>query len=138
MLFQKKNGQPRFGDIFQLFDQIQRVFPLVPDKDFIPNRIKNKLYVKCLFNDTQYARGLHVKDKEHLRETHLLDPKKYPLPACLEAYEDKVALMSFKKNEFLGLIIQNEDFAITMLSVLRFIFDHLRECDSTKSLKSKK
>lgn len=118
-------------------DQIQKVFPSVPDKEFIPSRLKNKLYVKCLFNDTEYARGLHQKDKEQLRETHLLDPKKYPLPACLEAYEDKVALMSFKKNEFLGLIIQNEDFAITMSSVLRFLFDHLRECESPKPLKSK-
>lgn len=104
-------------------DKIESVFKGFAEKDLIPSRLKTGLAVKCIFNDTPYAKDLHQRDEKENRESLLVDSEKYPLPAEIEAYEDKVALMSFKQGEFLGMIIQNEDFAITLRSILKFLFD---------------
>lgn len=104
-------------------EQIEKVFSGLSLGKLVPSRIENKLEVKCLYNDTPLGRTLEKNAKKELRECILLDPEKYPLPAEIEAYEDKVALMSFKQGEFLGMIIQNEDFAITLRSILKFLFD---------------
>lgn len=113
-------------------DQIEKVFSGLSLGKLIPSRMENKLEVKCLYNDTPLGRTLEKNAKKELRECILLDPKKYPLPAEIETYEDKVALMSFKEGEFLGMIIQNEDFAITLRSVLKFIFDNRKSLSPKK------
>ena len=104
-------------------DKIESVFEGWSIGKLIPSRLKTGLKVKVLFNDTQIAKKLHARDKKEKRTSILLDQKKYPLPAEIEAYENKIALMSFKKGDFLGLIIENEDFAITLRSVFKFLFD---------------
>ncbi len=105
-------------------DRIEGVFQGFAEKDLIPSRLKTGLAVKCIFNDTPYAKDLHQRDKKENRESLLFDSEKYPLPAEIESYEDKVALLSFKKGEFIGMIIQNEDLAITLRSILKFLFDN--------------
>lgn len=114
--------EPVYGAVN--LDQIESVFEGISESKLIPSRLENGLPVKCVFNNTPKTIEMAKRDKEENRESLLIDLKKYPLPAEVEAYEDKVALMSFKKGEFLGLIIQNEDFAITLRSLLRFLFDH--------------
>ena len=88
--------------------------------------------MKCCFNDNEIGRWLKEHDSEQNRESLLMDKDKYPLPAEIEAYENKVALMSFKQGDFIGLIIENEDFAITLRSILKYLFDHMRECAKEK------
>lgn len=114
-------------------DQVEAVFKGFPKGTLIPKRMKNKLRVKVLFNDTQLARELHGNDKKENRVSVLLNKEKYPLPADIEAYGDKIALMSFREGEFMGMIIENKDFAVTLRSIFAFIFDNLR----TKSLGDK-
>jgi len=113
-------------------DKIEEIFLGLSEGKLIPTRLKTGLKVKVLFNDTPLAQKLHQMDKKQLRESILLDKEKYPLPAEIESYEDKVALMSFKKGDFLGLIIENEEFALTLRSILKFLFDHLRSCKNSK------
>ena len=52
--------------------------------------MENKLEVKCLYNDTPLGRTLEKNAAKELRECILLDPEKYPMPAELETYEDKI------------------------------------------------
>lgn len=113
-------------------DQVEAVFRGFPEGTLIPKRMKNKLRVKVLFNDTPFARKLHKLDKKQNRVSVILDKEKYPLPADIEAYEDKVALMSFREGEFMGMIIENKDFALTLRSIFAFIFDNLRTKGSGK------
>jgi len=107
---------------------IDQVFPGFSESELVPSRQKTKLQVKCLFSDTDFGKKLHGGDKEAYRESILVDKDKYPMPAEIEVYDHKVALLSFRKDDFLGLIIENEDIAILLKSVFRFLFDHLREC----------
>jgi len=116
-------------------DVIEETLKGITFGNLIPGRIKNKLQVKVLFSDTPLAKKLHQDDKKTYRESFLIDPKKYPFPAEIEAYENKIALMSFKKGDFLGLIIENEDFATSLRSLLKLTFDCLRRPPTPKKLK---
>lgn len=126
--------QEVFGDIYAPKDEVvygavdaEKIDSFLSDHSkgvLIPSRLKNKLEVKCVFNDNTLGKWLKENDSTQLRESLLFDQNDYPLPAEIEAYEDKVALMSFKEGDFVGVIIQNQDFAITLRSVLRYLFDH--------------
>lgn len=129
-----EKSEPVYGAID--VDKIEEFSKGHSEGILIPSRLKSKLKVKVIFNDTPLAQKLHKLDGKQHRESLLFDKKEYPLPAEIESYQDKVAFMSFKKGEFIGLIIQNEDFAITLGSILRFIFDHLRECKSSTAKKA--
>ncbi len=118
--------EPVYGAID--VDQIEGIFDGLSEGKLIPSRIENELEVKVMFNDTKFARELHQKDELELRESLILDKEKYPLPAEIEAYEDKIALMSFEENDFIGLIIENEDIATTLKSVFKFAFSHMKSC----------
>lgn len=117
-------------------DKIEEFSGGYSEKVLIPSRLKSKLSVKVILNRSLLAEKLHRMDKKQNRESILFDKDKYPLPAEIESYQDKVAFMSFKKGEFIGIIVQNEDFAITLRSILRYLFDHLRQCKGNSSKKS--
>ncbi|MFA9288746.1 MAG: TrmB family transcriptional regulator [Weeksellaceae bacterium] len=89
----------------------------------IPKRIKNKLWAYSFFADSPQSRKLKGVDRKSYRKCILVDKKKYPLPAEIDVYEDKVAMLSFEKGEFIGLLIENKAFAQTLRSIFKLAFD---------------
>lgn len=99
------------------------VFPEFITKELIPRRVRFKIKAWALLGTSPTTEELAKNDEKHLRTTILFDKDRYPLPAEIEVYEDKIAMMSFAKGEFIGLIVQNHDFATSLRSIFRFIFD---------------
>lgn len=99
------------------------VFPEFITKELIPQRVRYKIKGWALLGKSLITEELAKNDEKQLRTTILFDKENYPLPAEIEVYEDKIAMMSFAKGEFIGLIIQNHDFATSLQSIFRFIFD---------------
>lgn len=97
-------------------------FPSYIQKELIPLRIKNKVIAHSFVADSHQAKEILKKDKTHLRKTQLLDKNKYPLPAEIDIYEDKIAMLSFAKGEFIGLLIENKDFATSLRSIFKLAF----------------
>lgn len=98
----------------------------IPDhvvKYLVPKRIRNKLLAMSFFTDGSVGRLLHENDVKQVRKSILIDPKEYPLPAEIDVYDDKIALLSFKKGEFIGMIIQNQEFATTLKNIFRLAFN---------------
>lgn len=93
-------------------------------KDLIPLRIKNNVHAKTLLADSPQAKELTKIDKESLRESMLIDTALYPIPAEIDVYEDKVALLSFAKGQFVGVLIQNKDIAQSMKSLFKLAMEH--------------
>lgn len=101
----------------------------VPDKivsELIPLRIKNKLQAISIVADSPAAREVHSKDAQSLRHSQLIDKKEYPLPAEIDVYEDKIALLSFAKGKFAGILIQNQDLATSLKSLFKLAFKKLK------------
>lgn len=92
-------------------------------KRLIPLRIRNRVQAKTFIGESPTARKVQGLDTKQLRESVLLNKTDYPLPAEIDVYEDKVALMSFAQNEFVGLIIQNQDIATSIKSIFKFAHD---------------
>ncbi len=93
----------------------------------MPLRVRRKIMARALNTDSPRARELQKNDAKHLREIFLSDGDKYPLPAEIDVYEDKIAFLSFAQKDFVGLVLENRDFARTLASVFKMLFDLLRE-----------
>jgi sugar-specific transcriptional regulator TrmB len=92
-------------------------------KNLIPLRIKNNVHAKSLLADSVEAQTIHEKDKESLRESLLFDKQEYPLPAEIDVYEDKVAMLSFARGKFIGVLIQNRDIATSLKTIMKIAFE---------------
>ncbi|MBI3559768.1 hypothetical protein HY087_01400 [Candidatus Gottesmanbacteria bacterium] len=92
-------------------------FPQHVLKTLIPLRIRHKVVAYSLVSDSPGARAIAAQDTKQLRKTILVDKKDFPLPAEIDVYEDKVAMLSFEKGEFIGIVIQNEAFVRSLRSV---------------------
>lgn len=92
-------------------------------KELIPLRIKNKLFAKSFIAKSTQGKEVAKKDKESLRESLLLDKKQYPIPAEIDVYEDKIALLSFARGQFVGVLIQNQDLATSVKSIFKLAFE---------------
>ncbi len=114
-------AEPVYGAVD--VDKVEEAFPSILDNKLIPSRKETGLSVKSILNNTELGNKYKDKDKEENRQTILLDPEKYPLPAEIDVYEDKVAMLSFKKGEFIGILISNEVFATTLKSLLRYVVE---------------
>jgi sugar-specific transcriptional regulator TrmB len=133
-VFEGKEGLKRvFQDIYGpgkdevygavTIEKVDAVFPKVLAKQLIPQRIKNHILAKSFIGDTPAGRTVHKNDKKQYRQSILLNPKKYPLPAEIDVYNDKIAMLSFERGEFVGLLIQNKAFADTLKSLLALAFE---------------
>jgi len=103
-------------------EKADKAFPAYISEQLIPKRIKNKVIAKSLIADSLQAKEIAKNDKDQLRETILVDKKEYPLPAEIDVYEDKIAMLSFKQGEFICLLIENEDFAKSLKSIFKLAF----------------
>ena len=112
-----KKEEPVYGCVD--LEVVDKVFPEHITKTLIPKRIRNKVMAKSFIADSPAAKTVAKGDKDQLRESVLLDKEMYPLPAEIDAFEDKVAMMTFKKGEFIGVLIDNEDSATTLKSLLK-------------------
>ncbi len=85
-------------------------------------RMKNRVTAYSLIADSPQARGVKKNDKTQLRKSILIDKKKYPLPAEIDVYEEKIAMLSFNKGEFVGIIVENKDLAESLRSIFKLSF----------------
>ena len=104
-------------------EQADKALPAYIVNKLIPKRIKNQVKAISFVADSKQARQIKKDDQNQLRETHLVDQEKYPLPAEIDVYEDKIAMLTFTKGDFLGLLIENEDLATTLKSIFRLALD---------------
>lgn len=100
--------------------------------DLIPLRINNNVYAKSFIGSSIKAEEVKKNDASSLRESVLLNKRDYPLPAEIDVYEDKVAMLSFQQGEFVGLIIQNKDFATSLKSIFKLAFEKTSTVSSTQ------
>jgi len=100
-------------------EQADKAFPEHIVKNLIPKRIRNGVRAVTILTDSPSARAIAKQDTRQLRVSHLVDQKEYPLPAEIDIYEDKVAMMTFQKKDFVAIIIENANIAQSLRSIFR-------------------
>ncbi|MFH1958737.1 MAG: helix-turn-helix domain-containing protein [Patescibacteria group bacterium] len=99
-----------------------KVFPRYIIKKLIPTRVENKVMAYSLVADSPKAQEMKQHDIAQLRKTILLDKKQFPVPAEIDIYEDKIAMLSFEQDRFIGVIIENKVFAESLRSIFKLVF----------------
>ena len=112
----------------------ESVYSLFPEhtKEFINIRIKNKIRIRWIAPDTDFARSFLQDQKKASRELRLVPKDKYPLETEMDIYDGKIALYGLKE-DLIGVIIEHPAIAKTQ----REIFDLAWEAASHYALTKK-
>lgn len=117
------------GKDVMAFFGVKEMFGAVGDKftrDYVNSRVKNEIKAKVIVPESEKALEYKKRDKGELRETRLIDSKKFSFKAEVMIYGNKVAIISLNGPDSFGLIIQNDQFSQTMKSVFSFMWEGLK------------
>ncbi|MBD3270020.1 hypothetical protein GF376_00675 [Candidatus Peregrinibacteria bacterium] len=90
---------------------------------YIPKRQKDQRQTYVIFNDSELTKNYQNTDKKVNRTSLLVPEEDFPFPACLYIYANKVSFLSYKKNDMIGVIIENEFIHRTMMSIFKLAWN---------------
>jgi sugar-specific transcriptional regulator TrmB len=98
-------------------------------QNYVKNRAAKKIFLKAIVADSQLVQKEFLsKDREQMRISKTVDPKKYPFTIEINIYgHQKVFLMS--PTEQMGIIIEGQEIYKTMKSMFELIWDNLPEIE---------
>ena len=97
---------------------------------YIPKRVENKIFIKVISPASKGSGGgleYKKKDKESYRQTMLIPPDKFPFSVEIIIYHNKIALVSYKSKELIGVIIESKEIAKTMQFVFNLSWEKARD-----------
>ncbi len=89
------------------------------DREYVAERVKRKIYLRGIAPKDEYGKAVAAKDKSSYREIRLVESKRFPFCNEINIYNDKVAIVSFGKDEVLGMIIQSQEIADTQRAIFK-------------------
>lgn len=85
---------------------------------YVPRRVKRKIRVKNLVSGTLLEAQTIIPEEGSLRNNRYLDPKEFPAPMELLIYSNKVAFITYNKDQLpVAIVIENGDIAQTLRSL---------------------
>jgi sugar-specific transcriptional regulator TrmB len=93
---------------------------------YIPKRIKKGIVTQVLAPSSIFAKDKKSSDKEEKRETRLLSAIDYPFTIEVNIYGDKVAIISFRSRELLGVIIESNEVAKTFSLIFKLAWQAVK------------
>lgn len=111
---------PNSGDMVYNFtpaDHLTSVFPDDEDTNFA-QRVAKQIFAKTLFtttSETLKKRWLS-KERDKMSERRFISPEKFPVPAGMTIYRDRIAIGSFTGKLF-GVVIESQQ-VVNMMKVL--------------------
>ena len=113
------NSKPK--EILQLnsakiFQTLQFYFP-----HWIKRRVKHKIKTRILQQKVKITEKYRRSDKTELREIKFL-PKNFKINTANFIYKNKIAILTMKKEEVIGIIIENRDTVETQISLFEALW----------------
>ncbi|MCX6744848.1 MAG: hypothetical protein NTX82_04965 [Candidatus Parcubacteria bacterium] len=93
--------------------------------NYVKQRSEKKIMAKAIASDSPMAREFQKRDQQEYRQTKLISEDDYPFSIEINIYGNKVAFISYKENELMGVIIESMEIAKTMKSIHKFFWDKL-------------
>lgn len=88
------------------------------DQEYIAQRSKKGIHLKCIAPDDTCGREVQCLDAEFLRETRLLPSKEFSFTNEINIYDNKVAITSFQ-GELIGILIESKEIADTQRDIFK-------------------
>ena len=95
--------------------------------DYLKKRIKKKIRVRMVAEDTTLARKQTKKDLQELRKSVLISKKDFPsgFNNEINIFSDKIAIISYK--QMMGLIIKSKDLADTQRTIFELAWKNAKK-----------
>jgi len=119
------------GQEIKAFASITPVYKSPALSDYLTNhyvvqRAAKKIMAKVIAPDSQSAKDYQKRDKAEARQTKLISEKDYPFSVEINIYGNKLAIMSFKPNELIGVIIESKEISHTMNLIFKFMWGKIK------------
>lgn len=81
------------------------------DEEYVQERVNRKIYLRGIAPKDEHGKRVVKQNQQMFREIRLMQDGPYPFSNEIHIYDDKVAIISFGKNEVVGMIIEGEEIA---------------------------
>jgi len=107
---------------FMPSDELFEIFPPDEHKEYMASpRVKKGIKGKLIYTSKK-GHIYKEKDPQNLREATFIDKKKFPFNCGIDIYGNNVAFYTYK-GVIMGVVIENEDIAMTMKTVFDMIWE---------------
>ena len=100
----------------EIFNVLQYYFP-----NWIKRRVKNKIYTRILQQNTKVIEPYKKRNKEEFRDLRFL-PSDFKINTANFIYNNKIAILTMKKEEIIGVIIHNKEIIETQKSLFEYLW----------------
>jgi HTH-type transcriptional regulator, sugar sensing transcriptional regulator len=87
------------------------------DKEYVKERVKRKIYLRGISPRDEYGEKVVADNKKSHREIRLVKPGQFDFSNEINIYDDKISIISFGKDEILGMIIESPEIANTQRAI---------------------
>jgi sugar-specific transcriptional regulator TrmB len=101
----------------KIFDILTFYFP-----NWIRRRVKARIYARILQEKAGITEELKQIDKSELREIRFL-PNDFKINTYFQIYGNKVAILTLRREELVGVIIENKDITEAQKSLFEFLWN---------------
>jgi sugar-specific transcriptional regulator TrmB len=96
------------------------------DKDYVKARVKKNIHLRGIAPLDEYGKAVVEKNKESCRQIRLVKSGEFPFSNEINIYDNKVAIISFGKDEVLGMLIESQEIADTQRAIFRMAWEYAR------------
>lgn len=87
------------------------------DREYVEERVKRKIYLRGIAPRDEWGEKVVAGNKTSHREIRLVPPSEFSFANEINIYDDKVAIISFGKDEILGMILESPEIADTQRAI---------------------
>lgn len=114
------------GDEILAFTSAQDIDAILGDyaQEYLKKRVAGQIKERCICEDSPSAWSYKAKDKEHLRDTKVINKALLPLSIEKNIYNDKICFMNFRGFPF-GVIIKSPQIAKSEKAMFDLLWNKL-------------
>jgi len=91
--------------------------------DFIKRRIENNIFIEVIAPESEIGNKIQDNDKKSLRLTKIIPKENCTFESEVTIYGEKIALISYKEEEMIGLIVESPSMSKTMKQIFKLTWD---------------
>ncbi len=100
----------------KIFEVLMFYFP-----HWIKERVKSGIHARILQEKVKIIQEFKQRDKSELREIRFL-PRDFRINTHIQIYQNKIAMLTLRKEELIGVIIENRDIVETQRSLFEVLW----------------
>lgn len=104
---------------FTAYQAVDKTLNKWLNNNYVPARVKKGIHAQVIAPTSNLAKEKGRTDKQQNRKTILVSSKEYPFSIEVMIYGNKVAIISFRSKELMGVIIESQEVAKTFFLIFK-------------------